>query len=166
MSQHPQRNLADEVFAESERVLVSAADTPDLDDPRLFINRELSWLAFNERVLGHARSESHPLLERVKFLAIAANNLDEFFMIRVATLTRQTRAGLSTLSPDGLTVDQQLVAVRERAERMLVDIESCWHHDLQLLLAGAGIHVLDRSEYTPAIVQHLATYFRRTSTPS
>jgi polyphosphate kinase len=74
-------------------------DVPDLSDPRLYINRELSWLAFNERVLAHTQHDGHPLLERVKFLAIAANNLDEFFMIRVATLARQHRLGSTHVRP-------------------------------------------------------------------
>ena len=102
-----------------ERSTCDSGDALDCSDPRLYINRELSWLAFNERVLAHAHSDAHPLLERVKFLAIAANNLDEFFMIRVATLTRQHRAGLTARSPDGLTVEQQLGAARARAGRML-----------------------------------------------
>src|SRR5215813_14896574 len=113
---------------------------PDLNDPRLYINRELSWLAFNERVLAHASSDAHPLLERVKFLAIAANNLDEFFMIRVATLTRQLRAGLATCSPDGLTVEQQLRAARGRAERSLRAFAECWTDELLPRLTSAGIH--------------------------
>src|SRR5262249_39032625 len=91
----------------------------DLRDPGLYINRELSWLAFNERVLDQSRSDSHPLLERVKFMAIAANNLDEFFMIRMATLTRQLRAGIGAVSADGLTVEEQLTVLRGRADRML-----------------------------------------------
>ena len=94
-------------------------DDPDLSDPSLYINRELSWLAFNERVLAQARSEAHPLLERVKFLAIAANNLDEFFMVRVATLARQRRGGHDIATPDGLTAGQCLTMVRARAETML-----------------------------------------------
>jgi polyphosphate kinase len=151
----------------------SSADAPQtalpgvgrVDDPRYYINRELSWLAFNERVLDQARSETHPLLERVKFLAIASNNLDEFFMIRVATLTRQLRAGLSTVSPDGLTVEQQLTTVRARAERMLVEIARCWDERLSLLLADADVRVLDRAHYTPAIAAYLADYFRVNVSP-
>ena len=73
----------------------------ELSDPALYLNREASWLAFNERVLDQARTDSHPLLERVKFLAIAANNLDEFFMVRLATLARRHRADVIELSPDG-----------------------------------------------------------------
>ncbi len=139
--------------------LVRSDDVPDLTDPGLYINRELSWLAFNERVLVHAQDDAHPLLERVKFLAIAANNLDEFFMIRVATLTRQHRAGVNSRSPDGLTIEQQLGAVRPRAERMLYMIARCWHDELLPLLATAGIHFLDRSQYTPDVAKYLATYF-------
>ena len=131
----------------------------DLFDPRLYINRELSWLAFNERVLDQARTDTHPLLERVKFLAIAANNLDEFFMIRVATLTRQLRAGLRTKSPDGLTIDEQLIAVRARADAMLRDIASCWDDALRPLLAAADVEFLDPGDYTPRVREYLAGYF-------
>src|SRR5918992_974510 len=100
-------------------------DGPDLSDPSLYINRELSWLAFNDRVLAQATSDVHPLLERVKFLAIAANNLDEFFMVRVATLARQRRSGYEVPTPDGLTAGQCLAIVRARAEAMLRDIADC-----------------------------------------
>lgn len=137
----------------------------DLRDPRLYINRELSWLAFNERVLGQARNETHPLLERVKFLAIAANNLDEFFMIRVATLTRQHRMGVAASSPDGLTVGEQLTAVRARAERMLRDIEACWARDLRPLLAAANVAFLDPAQYSTAVARYLGQYFRASVYP-
>jgi polyphosphate kinase len=147
-----------------------AASTPaptdlDLSDPRLYINRELSWLAFNERVLTHAQSDLHPLLERVKFLAIAANNLDEFYMIRVATLTRQLRAGLNTSSPDGLTVEQQLRAARGRAERSLRAFADCWRNELLPRLASAGIHVLDGIPHDPAVSEYLAAYFTANVSP-
>ena len=78
-------------------------EPPDLADPSLYINRELSWLAFNERVLAQARDDAHPLLERVKFLAIAANNLDEFLMVGLASLLRQWRADVDTIRPTAST---------------------------------------------------------------
>jgi polyphosphate kinase len=93
----------------------SAGRTPALHDPLLYTNRELSWLEFNQRVLDQATADHHPLLERVKFLAIVGSNLDEFFMVRVATLRKRQRAGLEQVSPDGLTVSQQLAAIRDRA---------------------------------------------------
>ena len=101
----------------------SATETTPLalDAPELYINRELSWLAFNARVLAQAADPRQPLLERVKFLAIVGSNLDEFFMIRVATLQKQMRTGRESISPDGLTTHQQLTIVRERALAMLAE---------------------------------------------
>ena len=92
-----------------------APPPPDLSDATLYINRELSWLAFNQRVLDQANDPAHPLLERLKFLSIAAGNLDEFYMVRVATLLKKFRAGMDDVSPDGLHTEQQLVAIRQRA---------------------------------------------------
>ena len=131
----------------------------------LFINRELSWLAFNTRVLAQAQDASHPLLERVKFLAIAATNLDEFFMIRVAVLLKQLRSQRESISADGLTTDQQVAAVRERALAMLAEQGRCWERDLRPELAGHGITFLDPSAYTPAVVAFAADYFRREIAP-
>jgi polyphosphate kinase len=117
-------------------------------------------------VLAHAQHDAHPLLERVKFLAIAANNLDEFFMIRVATLTRQHRVGLNTRSPDGLTIEQQLSAARARAERMLIEIAGCWNDELLPLLATAGVQFLDRAQYMPEVARYLAAYFSANVSPA
>src|SRR3954468_20701212 len=87
----------------------------DAVTPELFRNREISWLDFNQRVLDQAISDHHPLLERVKFLAIVGANLDEFFMVRVATLLKKQRAGIEEISIDGLSVAQRLSAIRTRA---------------------------------------------------
>src|SRR5678815_111357 len=87
----------------------------------LYLNRELSWLEFNARVLHEARDERNPLLERVKFLAIFAGNLDEFFQVRVAGLRQQVEAGKVARSPDGRTPDEQLAAARERVLGLVAD---------------------------------------------
>ena len=119
----------------------TALATPALDDPALYINRELSWLQFNWRVLDEALQPSHPLLERVKFLAIFAKNLDEFFMIRVAGLRRLVLAGVWQVPPDGMTPLEQLAAIHTTLETHLARQAACWHHDVLPKLQAAGIQV-------------------------
>jgi polyphosphate kinase len=140
---------------------VTADEPVDLDDPSLIINRELSWLEFNQRVLRQAQDARHPLLERVKFLSIVATNLDEFFMVRVATLLRKVRAALEDLSPDGLNTTQQLAAIRLRATRMMTDMASCWSDVLRPLLAAEDVRFIERDQYSQVVTAHLRDYFEK-----
>jgi polyphosphate kinase len=126
----------------------------------LFLNRELSWLDFNQRVLDQANDDTHPLLERVKFLAIVGSNLDEFFMVRVARLLQKLRAGRDELTADGMTVSQQLTAVRGRAAGMLRDQAACWDTVLRPALAREGIRFLEPDDYSDATRRFLAAYFK------
>jgi polyphosphate kinase len=120
---------------------MKTTDAHPLVDPSLYINRELSWLEFNHHVLDEAKDERHPLLERVKFLAIVANNLDEFFMIRVSGLQRQLAKGVLVSPPDGMTPAQQLAAIQQRLTVDLEELSRCWHQDLLPKLSNAGIHL-------------------------
>jgi polyphosphate kinase len=137
----------------------TSLDPADLSSPALFINRELSWLEFNQRVLAQAQDQYHPLLERVKFLAIAGSNLDEFFMVRVATILKKFRADIDDVSLDGLNTEQELASIRQRALEQLDQMSGCWSQQLRPLLAAEGIHFLEPTEYTPAIDQWLTQYF-------
>ncbi|MEZ5293340.1 MAG: polyphosphate kinase 1 [Vicinamibacterales bacterium] len=137
----------------------SALDPQDLGNSALYINRELSWLEFNWRVLAQASDMAHPLLERVKFLAISATNLDEFFMVRVATLLKKLRAGIDDTSIDGLTTEEELVAIRARAGEQMAEQTRCWQEQLRPQLAAEGIHFLDASDYTPPVEAWLTEYF-------
>lgn len=93
----------------------------NFDSPKRLINRELSWLEFNSRVLDEARNKNHPLLERIKFLAISDRNLDEFFMVRVAGIHRKLDADINILTKEGLTNLEQLNAIRKKTSRFLVE---------------------------------------------
>jgi polyphosphate kinase len=118
------------------------------DNPSLYINRELSWIRFNRHVLDEALDTTHPLLERVKFLAIFANNLDEFFMIRVSGLQRQLEKGVLKAPPDGMTPSQQLEAIHQMLLPDLLAQNDCWHQDLLPKMAAAGIHIHTYAELT------------------
>lgn len=124
--------------------IVQEAETRpvDLDDPDLYFNRELSWLQFNERVLEEALDETHPLLERAKFLSIFSGNLDEFFMIRVSGLRSQYAADVVDTPPDGMTPAEQLRGIREQLMPLLDRHADCWRDDLLPKLEAAGIHLL------------------------
>ena len=117
------------------------APTPAVPVRPLFFNRELSWLDFNHRVLELAQDHSWPLLERVKYLAIFSSNLDEFFMKRVGGLQRQRTGHVSDLSLDGLTVQEQLDAIRRHVEPALAEHARCWQQDLEPALAREGVTI-------------------------
>src|ERR1700743_1847886 len=106
------------------------AKRPPLDDPKLFFNRHLSWLQFNRRVLEEAFDSRNPLLERVKFLAITASNLDEFVEVRLAGLLQQAEQGRSEPGPDGLTAGEVLPLLNAELHKFTADQYECWREKL------------------------------------
>jgi polyphosphate kinase len=127
---------------ERARAQEDLAEAPELEDPSLFFNRELSWLDFNDRVLQLAEDPSVPLLERVKFAAIYENNLDEFFMVRVAGLHDQVDASLEARGPDGMSAAEQIAAIRERVTGLRERLESCYERDLRPSMSEHGVRVI------------------------
>jgi len=166
-SQNPSLAVANEDSAENQPVsteeVVSLAHQGnnlafDPASPQRFINRELSWLAFNRRVIEEAQNRRHPLFERVRFLSISASNLDEFYMVRVAGLMGMVRAGLTTCSADGLTPAEQLAQVDETARGLIAEQQGIWS-TLHAELRAEGISVVTGDELKPGDRDYLDQQF-------
>ncbi|MGE0222783.1 MAG: RNA degradosome polyphosphate kinase [Acetobacteraceae bacterium] len=132
--------------------------TPAAPGGERYINRELSWLDFNHRVVEEAMNPRHPLLERVRFLSISASNLDEFYSVRVAGLIGQAKAGVTNLSTDGRTAAQQLLEIRSRTQTLLADQQRTWR-DLTGLLRAAGIEICSPETLSPADITWAEAWF-------
>jgi polyphosphate kinase len=158
MDTAPATPAADAVAAHAQPAGKPSAPTIAADSPERFINRELSWLDFNHRVMEEAENIRHPLLERVRFVSISASNLDEFYSVRVAGLIGQAKAGVTTPSPDGRTPAQQLVEIRDRAVNLLGEQQRVWR-ELRLALRRAGLEVCEPSRLSPEDVIWLDAWF-------
>jgi polyphosphate kinase len=141
--------------------LIPTTISSDLNRPDLYINRELSWIEFNRRVFEEAQDSRHPLLERVKFVSIFDTNLDEFIMIRLAGLKDQIAAHVTTVSPDGLTPEQQLQAVRQELAPQVQQLRQLWRDELVPLLAQQHIYILDYEQLDERQHKALHSYFER-----
>lgn len=139
---------------------VKEAEATMLEDPSLFINREMSWLRLNRRILEEAKDTSHPLLERVKFLAITGSNLDEFFMVRVAGLRKQILKGALLIPSDGMTPQQQLDAIRKEVLELLEEYERCWALELLPKMADAGISIKKMADLNEKQKNVMRKYFK------
>jgi polyphosphate kinase len=149
------------VKTSTEATAVARQEPVALTDPSLYINQELSWLAFNERVLEEAEDPSHPLLERIKFLAIVSTNTDEFFMIRVAGLKQALAMGIGPRGDDGLAPSAALAAINRRVHELSQRQRRCLYDELLPALARQGIHVLDYDQLDADQRAALADFYER-----
>jgi polyphosphate kinase len=136
-----------------------------LDNPALFLNRELSWLAFNRRVLEEAQDEQNPVLERVKFLAITASNLDEFFEVRVSSLLQKIEDGIPNIAADGLNSEQQREEINRETHQFVDRQYDCWNNQLRPLLAKENIFVRDLLDLDKNQLQFIEEYCERELDP-
>ena len=141
------------------------APLPAYERSELYINRELSWLDFNARVLEEAQDERNPLLERVKFLAIVASNLDEFYEIRVAGLLQLHESGANPSRPDGLTPAEQLERIAEQAHEQVAEQYRCWNKDLVPALAAEGIYFWEARQLKDEHLDFVRRYWREELEP-
>ncbi|HEY4949825.1 MAG TPA: polyphosphate kinase 1 [Candidatus Acidoferrales bacterium] len=136
-----------------------------LDNPEYFLNRDTSWLAFNRRVLEEAEDEGNPLLERLKFLAISASNLDEFFEVRVAAMMQQIEDGFNEAGPDGLNLTQKRDVLNKLAHEFVDEQYDCWNARLRPALSQNGIRVLGLHELEPEALRFVDEYCERELDP-
>src|SRR4029077_14225103 len=129
-----------------------------LDAPRYYLNRHVEWLEFNRRVLEEARDPGNPLLERVKFLAITANNLDEFVEIRVSSFLQRVEHGSTEVGPDGLTAQEELDKVSAAMHVFVRDQYKCWNDELLPALAKHSIRVSSTGELDPKALKFTKTF--------
>src|SRR5438132_5459283 len=147
-----------------KKLMHKNASSP-FEDPLLYINRELSWLEFNERVLEEAKDPRNPLLERLKFLCIVASNLDEFFEVRVAGLKQQRQSNVIAPGPDAMSPSEQLVAISARVRKMVDDQYRLWNEELVPLLEQNHIFFLPYDELTKEEKQYYTKYFAKSVYP-
>jgi polyphosphate kinase len=141
-------------------VVPASQPTIALDSPSLYLNRELSWLEFNARVLAEVADPTVPLFERIKFLGIVSSNLDEFFMVRVAGLKQQLSGEVEEVPPDGMTPQEQLAAISARAHTLVGEQYRCWNEDLVTALAREGIRFVKPADLAPEDLAALDASFK------
>src|SRR5215467_7415740 len=136
-----------------------------LDDPKYFLNRDTSWLAFNRRVLEEAEDEGNPLLERLKFLSISASNLDEFFEVRVAAMMQQIEDGYNEAGPDGITLSEKRDILSKQTHEFVKEQYACWNESLRPALCEQGIRLLGLHELDANQLRFVDDYCERELDP-